>query len=454
MLDIKYIRENAEAVKKNVIERGVDSSKADTDLLLKIDSEKNALNKQIDDKRARRNELANEFKKNNTKPSPELIEEGKKLKEEIASLEKEVEEKNAKWKELMLWFPNLSSEEMPDGKTSEDNVEVKAWRPDTGYLSQDKLGKGEFSAQFMPTKVLHSKDEFEPKEHLELGTNLGIIDVEQSAKVSGSRFCYLLGDAVRLQLALQFMMSNKLMGEGFTPVIPPLLVKEDALYGSSHFPGDADQVYSINNDKVEDNNKLYLVGSSEPANFAYLMGRTLEEEKLPFKMFATTACFRSEVGSWGKDVKGIKRVHQFDKLEMDLVCSEEDSKKMHEYLLSLNEWLLQELKLPYHIINMCKGDAGYYATYKKYDIEVWLPGQKKYIEVGSNTNAIDYQARRYNTTYKTKDGQRKFVHNVNDTGIPFGRMLICILENYQQKDVSILVPEVLRSFVGKDVISK
>jgi seryl-tRNA synthetase len=304
----------------------------------------------------------------------------------------------------------------------------------------------------MPSTVVHTPEEFPLRDHVELGKIHNIIDIEQSAKISGSRFTYLSGDAVRLQWALTSLMNEKLLRDNWIPLIPPLMVKEKALYGSSHFPGDADQVYSIESDKTEDKEKLYLIGSSEPANFGYFMDKVLDEKDLPIKVFANTACFRSEVGSWGKDVKGIKRVHQFDKLEIDLVCTPEQSKEMHEYLLSINEWLLQALKLPYHIINMCKGDAGYYATYKKYDVEVWLPTQKKYIEVGSDTNAIDYQARRLNIKYRNAQGELKYAHTVNDTGIPFGRMLICILENYQQADGSILIPEVLKKYMGKDLI--
>jgi seryl-tRNA synthetase len=181
------------------------------------------------------------------------------------------------------------------------------------------------------------------------------------------------------------------------------------------------------------------------------MDKTLSEADLPQKFFAITPCFRSEVGSWGKDVRGIKRVHQFDKLEMDTLTTPENSSQMQEYLLSINEWLLQQLNLPYHVILMCSGDAGYYATYKKYDFEVWLPSQKEFMELGSNTNAADYQARRYNTKYTTSDNQKRFVHNVNDTGIA-SRVVIAILDNYQNADGSVTVPEVLRSYLGKDKI--
>ncbi|MBI4099437.1 serine--tRNA ligase, partial [Candidatus Microgenomates bacterium] len=204
---------------------------------------------------------------------------------------------------------------------------------------------------------------------------------------------------------------------------------------------------------VEEKTDLYLVGSSEPPLFAYNMNKTLDYKTLPQKFFAVTSCFRSEVGSWGKDVRGIKRVHQFDKLEMDALTLPEDSATMQNYLLDINEWLLQQLQLPYHVILMCSGDAGYFATYKKYDFEVWLPVQKTFIEMGSNTDAWDFQARRFNTKYVDENGQKRFVHHVNDTGITGPRTIIAILENYQNADGSVTIPDVLQKYVGKDKIS-
>jgi len=235
-------------------------------------------------------------------------------------------------------------------------------------------------------------------------------------------------------------------------MVVPLLVKARALYGSSHFPGDADQVYKLESKYIEENQELYLVGSSEPPLFSYYMDKTLSLADLPQKVFAITPCFRSEVGSWGKDVRGIKRSHQFTKLEMDTLTTPEKSGEMLEYLLSLNEWLMQQLKLPYHVILMCSGDAGYFATHKKYDFEAWLPGQQEFMELGSDTNAADFQARRYNTQFIDEKGDRRYVHNVNDTGIT-DRVIIAILENYQNADGSVTVPEVLRPYLGKDRIS-
>ena len=230
-------------------------------------------------------------------------------------------------------------------------------------------------------------------------------------------------------------------------------VKEKVLYGTSHFPEGRDQVYKIENTNVEDKQDLFLVGSSEPPLFAYGMDKIFNEKDLPYKMTAYTSCFRSEVGSWGKDVKGIKRVHQFDKLEIDVICKPNQADAIFEELLEINSWFLQELKLPYHQILKCSGDSGYAASYKQVDTEVWLPSQNEFIEVGTDTNAGNFQARRLNIKFEDEKGKKQLVNTVNDTGCPMGRMLISILDNYQKADGSVEVPQVLRSFVGKDIIT-
>jgi seryl-tRNA synthetase len=261
-----------------------------------------------------------------------------------------------------------------------------------------------------------------------------------------------LGDAVKLQYSLQQLVFNELIKREFVPIIPPLLVKDCVLYGTSHLPEGKDQIYRIEAEYVEDSQQLNLVGSSEPANFAYFMDKTLSAEDLPIKLFAYTTCFRSEAGSWGRDTKGIKRVHQFDKIEMNAVCLPEQSEKIFEEFLSVNEWLLQSLKLPYRLVLKCTGDAGYLASAKQIDSEVWLPGQREFMEVMTDTNTTDFQARRLHIKFRTSDGEKGYVHTVNDTGIAMGRMLIAILENYQQADGTIKVPEVLQPYMGKDTI--
>jgi seryl-tRNA synthetase len=251
------------------------------------------------------------------------------------------------------------------------------------------------------------------------------------------------------------MLMKKIMADGFIPMYVPVLTKERALYGSSQFPADMDQIYKIDNAYVEEGQSLYLIGSSEPSLFAYYADTCVKREELPIKMFALTPCFRSEAGSWGKDVRGIKRVHQFDKLEMDIVALPDlkAAIELHEYMLGINEWLLQTLELPYHVINMCTGDLGYAAAAKKYDVEVWLPGDKVFMETMSDSMTTDYQARRMNIKCNDKYsfGGRELVYTLNDTGATH-RLLIALIEHYQQADGSIKVPAALKSYINKDFI--
>jgi seryl-tRNA synthetase len=246
---------------------------------------------------------------------------------------------------------------------------------------------------------------------------------------------------------------KKLLDDGFMPMYVPLLVKDRALFGSSQFPADQDQIYKIENANIEDNNALYLIGSSEPSLFAYYQDSVIANTDFPIKVFTTTTCFRSEAGSWGKDVRGIKRMHQFEKLEMDVIIpnDKEEALRMHEYLLSLNEWLLQLLEIPYHVINMCTGDLGYAAAAKKYDIEVFLPSSKSYMEVMSDSITTDFQTRRLNIRYIDQNNEKQYAYTLNDTGATH-RLLIAIIEHYQQSDGSIKIPEALKPYFKKDFI--
>jgi seryl-tRNA synthetase len=376
----------------------------------------------------------------------ELREKSRKLEEEIAKIAQE-------WQSILDWFPNWPHPDMPIGESEADNVEECAWIPGVGYLEASQLGKGQYSATFMPKRPLHADDaDFTPLHHADLGEKLDGIDMLQGGKVSGSRFAYILGDVALMQLALHQLVVNKLLNEGYAPMIPPLLVRERSLYGTSHFPEGRDQVYAIERHNVEEGNPLFLVGSSEPANFSYFMDKTLDESRLPIKIFAATPCFRSEAGSWGKDVKGIKRVHQFDKIEMNAVCTPEQSIGVYEEYRRMNEWLMQTLELPYRIVDKCTGDAGYLATHRQRDVEVWLSGTQEFMEVMTNTNTTDYQARRLNIRCKPSEGRTRFCHTVNDTCCAMGRMLIAILDNYQQKDGSVKTPAALRPFMKKDYL--
>lgn len=437
MLDIKIIREHAEEVKQNIINR---KASADIDGILELDEKRKNLQIEVDGLRQQLNSGSKQ------KPTPEEIQRLRGLSTQISSKENELKHVQQSLNEKLSWVPNILAADVPLGESEEDNIEIKAWTKD-GYLSEDKLGKKDTSRSWMP------KFDFFAKDHIDLGKKLDIIDVEQSAKVSGTRFAYVKNEGFLLEYALFELLKNKLIEEGFTPMIVPLLVKNKALFGSSHFPEEVDQVYKIESKNVEEGEELYLIGSSEPSLFSYFMDKTIPEEELPKKVFAFTPCFRSEVGSWGKDVRGIKRVHQFDKLEMDTVTSADKSDETQQYLLSLNEWLLQQLKIPYHIILMCSADSGYAAAYRKYDVEAWLPSQQTFMEVMSDTNATDFQARRLNIKYQTQTGDKKYVHTVNDTGVAMGRMIIAILDNYQRADGSVKVPEALQKYVGKEILT-
>ncbi|MGH9627524.1 MAG: aminoacyl--tRNA ligase-related protein, partial [Bryobacteraceae bacterium] len=421
MLDAKEIRSNPERLREAIRLRGVDPQKADLDRWLELDEVRRKLRSEADELNAEKKKLAGLGR---TDPAA-ARQQGQTLREKSRRIEEEVGRVTAEWQAILDWFPNWPHPGMPRGEGADDNIEECAWIPGSGYVDPGKLGKGEYVKPFMPQTPIHAAEPgFPPLHYSELGEKLGGIDTLQAGKVSGSRFAYILGDIARMQLGIQHLLASKLLQEGYQPIVPPLLVRERALYGTSHFPEGRDQVYEIGTENVEEKTSLYLVGSSEPANFGYFMDRTLDEQDLPFKIFAITPCFRSEAGSWGKDVRGIKRVHQFDKLEMNAVCTPPQSEAMYEEFRKMNEWLLQQLQLPYHVVDKCARDAGYLASHRQRDVEVWLSGSQEFMEVMTDTNTTDYQTRRLGIRYKSSDGNSRFCHTVNDTGCAMGRMLI------------------------------
>jgi seryl-tRNA synthetase len=447
MIDARLARNNAERLRQIVRLRKVDPAKADVDRWLQLDARRRTLQGEIDSVNAESKNIAGLGK---TDPEAARTK-GRELREKSQALKADFEAVTAEWNEIMTWFPNWIDEAMPEGKGEDDNVEECAWVPETGYLNRELLGKGFDSAPHMPQSPVHAEGGFEPLHYSELGERLGGVDTAQGGKVSGSRFAYILGDIAVMQLAINRLLTDELLRRGFTPIFPPLLVRERSLFGTSHFPEGRDQVYEIKTDNVEEPLPLFLVGSSEPANFSYFMDKTLEEAELPIKVFASTPCFRSEAGSWGRDVRGIKRVHQFDKIEMNAVATEAQSAELYREFGEINEWLLQSLELPYRIVDKCTGDAGYLATHRQRDVEVWMSGSGEYMEVMTDTNTTDYQARRLNIRYRPSDGgSLRYAHTVNDTGAAMGRLLIAILDNYQQPDGSVLVPRTLRPLMGKD----
>jgi seryl-tRNA synthetase len=447
MIDVRRLRANPDEMRRAIRLRRVDLTKADLDRWLALDDERRRLRAAIDQCNAERNSLG---QLGRTDPDAarargqELRRRGREMEEQFAAVTQE-------WQRILDWFPNWPHPEMPEGADEADNVEECAWIPGAGYVDRALLGRGAQSASLMPRTPCHAGGAaFTPLHHVELGERLGGIDIARASTVSGSRFAYLLGDIAQLQFALHQVLVDKLLSVGFTPIIPPLLVRERALYGTSHFPEGREQVYAIESQNVEEHTQLFLVGSSEPANFGYFADRVLDEADLPIRLFAATPCFRSEAGAWGRDVRGLKRVHQFDKIEMNAVCTPAQSEAIYDEFRAINEWLLQTLELPYRIVDKCGGDAGYLATHRQRDVEVWLSGQREFMEVMTDTNTTDYQARRLNIRYCTTDGQTVYCHTVNDTGCAMGRMLIAILDNYQQPDGAVKVPRALRPLLKKD----
>ncbi len=409
MLDIKFIRENIDLVKKGVAAKQYDPSLVEA--VLKLDLKKRGLIKEIEEIRAQRNTAAKE----------KDIAKGKEIKEKLQKLEPDLKEAEKELLEALQKIPNVPSIKAPVGKNDKDNVEIKKWGT--------------------PTKF-----DFEPKDHLELGKNLGILDFETGAKVTGSQFYFLYGDGARLELALTMYVFDKLSKEGFLPVITPDLAKSRYYLGTGYMPkGDEAQTYTI---EGED---LGLIATAEVTLAGSHADEVIPEDKLPLKYIGYSHCFRKEAGAYGKYSKGMYRVHEFSKAEMFIYCKPEDSEKLHEYLLKMEEEIYQELEIPYRVVEMCTGDLGAMAA-RKFDVEAWMPGRGDYGEITSTSNCTDYQARNLNIKYKKKNGEIEYLHMLNGTAIVMSRVPIAILENFQAKDGSVLIPKVLQKWMGKEKI--
>ncbi len=409
MIDINFIRENPEKVKKGVAAKQADPKLVDQ--VLELDEKRKELIQKTETLRQKRNEIA-KLKK----PSDE----GKKIKDELQQIEPELKKAEEELKKILFELPNPPADDVKTGNDESENEVIKKW--------------GE------PTKF-----DFTPKDHLELGEILGIIDVPRAAKVSGTRFYYLKGAGVILEFALIQYALKTLAKEGFTPVVPPVLIKKESMQGMGYLEhGGEENMY------VLDGDGLVLVGTSEQSMGPMHTDEVLDDKKLPLRYMGFSSCFRREAGAYGKDTRGIFRVHQFDKVEMFSFTKPEESDKEHEFLLSLEKNFFQALKIPYQVVKMCSGDLGAPAA-RKYDIEAWLPGQEKYREVTSTSTCTDFQARRLNIKFKNGE-KTDFVHMLNGTAFAIGRTIVAILENYQQKDGSVLIPEVLQPYVGFDKI--
>lgn len=406
MIDINYVKENLAEVKKALVKR---TASVNLEKLLKLDDERKDTLGRIETLRSEQNKLAKEGKK-----TDRAVE----IKKMIKDLEPQLLAAEEAYKVAAVTVPNIPLADVPDGKDENDNKVIK-------QMGEIKIKTG--------------------KNHLELGKALDLIDIERAAKVSGSRFYYLKNQAVELEFALIKYSLDIIKAEGFQPIIPPVLIKEDIAWGSGHFEAINDDAYHTKQDE------MVFIGTSEQSILPYYANETLTE--LPQRFAGFSTCLRREAGSYGKDVKGILRVHQFDKLEMFSFCDPNQSKKEHDLIVSLQEKIVSGLGLPYQIVAVCAGDLGLPSA-RTIDLETWIPGEGKYRETHSSSNCTDFQARRLKIRYK--DGDKSvFVHTLNGTAVAIGRMLIAILENYQQEDGSVKVPEVLQKYCGfKEIDTK
>jgi seryl-tRNA synthetase len=419
MLDIKLIRENPEFVKNNLAKRGNPENSEMLDALVDLDREWRQNLTKLNDLRHERKMMTAEIGKLKKagKDASKEVEKAKSLDPEITSIQAEVARAEEKAHEYLMRLPNLLHETVPVGKDDSGNVQVRSW----GVIP--KFG-------------------FDAKNHIDLGLNLDIIDVERAGKVTGSRFFYLKGEGVLLDMALMSFALEEMTKKGYLPVEPPYLMRREPYEGVTAL-GDFEEVlYKIENED------LYLIATSEHPMAAMFMNEVLKEEDLPLKLAGISACFRKEAGAHGKDTRGMFRTHQFNKIEQFVFCQPEESWKLHEELLHNAEELVQKLGLPYRVVNVCTGDIGTVAA-KKYDIEAWMPAQNAYREVVSCSNCTDYQARRLGIRYREKEGAppKGFLHTLNSTAIATGRTIVAILENFQQEDGTVVVPKVLRKYM-------
>ena len=429
MLDYRFIKENLEAVKKNIIDRNMDPAKADADLVVRLFDERTALTTALQDLQQKRNANAASMKqKLDPETRQKYIAEGKALKEQISEAETKLNEVETALDEAGRQIPNMAHPETPIGKLDTENLEVK------------KVGT--------PRKF-----DFKAKSHVEIMEALDLIDFERATKVSGPKFYYLKNEAVFLEQALIMYAMNILRKHGFTTFITPDVAKEEVLKGIGFNPrGNESNVYAIEEEGT------CLVATAEITLGGYHSGEILDKSKLPLMYCGLSHCFRREAGAAGQFSKGLYRVHQFDKVEMFAYATPEQSDEIHEKLRQIEEEIFTGLGIPFHVVDTCTGDLGAPA-YRKWDLEAWMPGRADeahpdgdYGEVTSTSNCTDFQARRLNVKYRDDDGKNKYVHMLNGTAIAVGRAMLALIENYQNEDGSVTIPEVLVPFCGFDKI--
>ncbi|MDP8972782.1 MAG: serine--tRNA ligase [Actinomycetota bacterium] len=419
MLDLRYIRENAATVAENSRNRGVE---ANVDLVVELADRRSELIQDLNELRQQQNQLAKSVGRERDPEAREsLIVESRRTKELIPEREAELHAIEGRLREEMLQIPNMTHPDTPIGRDDTENVELR------------RVGEiPEFG--------------FEPKDHVELGESLGIIDFEAGTKVAGSKFYFLRGDAVLLELGLVRYALDMLIEHGYEPAITPDLARDEALIGTGFMPrGPETQIYSV------EGNDLSLIATAEISLAGSLAGEIVDGESLPIRLAGLSHCFRTEAGSHGRASRGLYRVHQFTKVEMFAFAEPEQSEALHEEMLGIEEEIFGGLGIPYRVVDICTGDLGG-AAYRKYDLEAWMPGRGAYGEITSTSNTTDYQARRLQIRYRRDGGRPQLLHTLNGTAIAVSRALIPILENYQQEDGSVLVPEALVHYVGKKVL--
>jgi seryl-tRNA synthetase len=416
VLDIRAIREDPEPFRRGLARRNLAEA---VDELLAADERRRTLTARVEELRAEQNRASKKIGGAQGEERAKLIAAMGSVSAEIKELEPQLAEAEATLADLLARVPNVPHESAPDGFTEDDAVEVRRHGEPPAF-------------------------DFEPRDHVALGELLGVLDTERGARTSGSRFVYLLGDIVHVQFALVRHALDILVEKGFTPVIPPVLVREEAMYGTGFLPTDEVNIYVTTEDQ------LYLVGTSEVPLAAFHMGEIVEDASLPIRYAGYSTCFRREAGSYGKDLGGMFRVHQFDKVEMFSFTAAESSWDEHEFMVGVEEEIVGNLGLPYRVVNVAAGDLGGAAA-KKFDIEVWLPGQQRYRELTSCSNCTDYQARRMQTRVRRGAGEIEVLHTLNGTATAVSRTLIAIMENNQEADGSVPLPKALHAYLPERV---
>ncbi len=418
MLDIKFIRENKEVVQKGAAKKHV---KINIDELISVDNKRRELLTVIEKKRSEQNSISEMMPSASPEDKQKMISDMKLVKESLQKDEESLKETMKFWQELMLKVPNIPDMSVPDGDTDKDNQEVKVWGDKTVF-------------------------NFEPKDHVELMTKLGMVDFERGSKVHGFRGYFLIGEGAKLSFAIWQYALEFFSNKNFIPIISPAIVRKANLYGTGHLPGDVEDFYMTQDGDA-------LAGTAEVPLMAFHSDEVLEMKDLPKRYLGFSPCYRREAGAHSKDVKGLIRVHEFYKFEQLVLCeaSHETSVAVHEEINHNTEEFIESLGIPYHTVLNCGGDLGL-GQVKKYDIELWVPKENTYREISSASYFHDFQTRRLNIRYKDADGKLRYAHSLNCTAIPTPRILVSLVENYQQVDGSIKIPEILQKYLGKSVI--